>query len=354
MKVVVYPADKYGCGHFRMIWPALELKSSGHDIEIVTAQDRRVKVHMQGEEVTDIEVIGGTDVIVFQRLTHRWMVQTIPILRRKGVAVVVDIDDDLTSIDPNNPAWWSVHPRVKGQEQMHAWKNLNFACREATMVTTSTPALLDVYAAHGRGVVLYNYLPEIYYGIEREDSDIIGWPASFHSHPNDPQAVGGAISRMVSEGASFRMVGDSAGAGAAFGLSSDPEGKGTSVEEWPKAVSRLGIGIAPLADTKFNRSKSWLKPLEMSALGVPWVASPRAEYARLNGLGAGVLAERPRTWYRETKRLWTNADWRTELSEAGREVAEGLRLRDHAWRWMDAWERALVLQRGVQSPSLTG
>lgn len=353
MKIVVYPADKFGCGHFRMIWPAQELQRAGHDVEIVTAQDRRVRVHMEGEEVTDIEV-GDTDVIVFQRLTHRWMVQTIPILRRKGVAVVVDIDDDLTSIDPNNPAWWSVHPRVKGQEGMHAWKNLNFACREATLVTTSTPELLKVYASHGRGIVLYNYLPEMYYGIDREDSDVIGWPASFHSHPGDPGEVGGAISRLVSEGATFRMVGDSTGAGAAFGLPNDPPGVGTSVEEWPVAVAGLGVGIAPLADTKFNRSKSWLKPLEMSALGVPWVASPRAEYARLNGLGAGVLAERPRTWYRETKRLWTNAEWRTELSQAGRSVAETLRLRDHAWRWLEAWQRALVLQRGVQSPSLTG
>lgn len=341
MRVVVYPSDAYGCGSFRMIWPGNALAAAGHDVEVVGPKDRRVRLVMEDDTVKDVLV--DADVVVLQRITHAYMAQAVAAMREKGVTVVVDVDDDLSSIHPSNPAW-KVHRPGAGQ---HSWHNLALACRNASLVTVSTPALLDVYARHGRGHVLPNYLPDYYYGLPRVDSDTVGWPGSYHSHPNDPEVVGGAVARLVDEGAEFVMRGDSTGAGRAFGLAEDPPGGGVPIEEWPAAVAELGVGIAPLADTKFNAAKSWLKPLEMSAAGVPWVASPRAEYRRLHAMGAGVLADRPRVWYRELKRLRESAGLRQELSEAGRAVAEQLRLRDHAWRWHEAWTRAYEMQQAT-------
>lgn len=352
MKVVAYPSDRFGCGSFRIIWPGNTLANAGHDVTVVGADKRAVRLVMEGDTVRDVLVDDGVDVVVMQRTTHAYMAQAVSVMRSKGIAVVVDVDDDLSCIHPSNPAWATHHPgnegRLKGgQVHRHSWRNLATACRDATLVTASTPALLNVYARHGRGVVLPNYLPDMYYGLPRHDSDVIGWPGSYHSHPNDPEVIGGAVARLVDEGATFVMRGDSKGAGRAFGLDADPVGGGVPIEEWPRAVAELGIGIAPLADTKFNAAKSWLKPLEMSALGVPWVASPRAEYKRLHALGAGVLADRPRTWHRELKRLRESPALRAELSDAGRSVAEQLRLSQHAWRWAEAWERACELQRAT-------
>ncbi len=341
MKIVAYPSDQHGCGHFRIIWAGQLLAAAGHDVEIVDTHERRVRVVMDGDRVRDVLV--DADVVVLQRVTHAYMAQAVGVMRAKGITVVMDVDDDLSSIHPSNPAW-AVHRPGAG---LHSWHNLALACRSASLVTVSTPALLDVYARHGRGHVLPNYLPDMYYGLPRVDSDVVGWPGSFHSHPNDPEVVGGAVARLVEEGAGFVMRGDPSGAGRAFGLAADPPGGPVSVALWPRAVASLGVGIAPLADTKFNAAKSWLKPLEMSAVGVPWVASPRAEYRRLHELGAGVLADRPRTWYREVKQLRGSAALRQELSEAGRVVADGLRLADHAWKWMEAWERAVELDRAT-------
>jgi hypothetical protein len=342
VRVIVYPSDSYGCGSFRMIWPGQHLAAAGHDVDVVQAKDRRVRLVMENDTVKDVLV--DADVVVLQRITHAYMAQAVGVMRAKGITVIVDVDDDLSSIHPSNPAW-AVHRPGAG---LHSWHNLAAACRDASLVTVSTPALLDVYARHGRGAVLPNYLPDHYYGLSRADSDVVGWPASFHSHPNDAEVVGGAVARLVDEGAEFVMRGDSTGAGRAFGLAADPAGGAVPIEEWPAAVAQLGVGIAPLADTKFNAAKSWLKPLEMSACGVPWVASPRAEYRRLHELGAGVLADRPRTWHREVQRLRQSPGLRQELSEAGCAVAEGLRLRDHAWRWAEAWERAYDLDRATQ------
>lgn len=340
MKVVVFPADRFGCGSFRMQWPGEHCAAAGHDVTVVPVGDRRLRLVMEADTVKDVLLPSSIDVVVLQRVTHAYMAQAVGVMRAKGVTVVVDVDDDLSSIHPSNPAW-AVHRPGAG---LHSWHNVSEACRNASLVTVSTPALLDVYARHGRGHVLPNYLPDYYYGLPRVDSDTIGWPGSYHSHPNDPETVGGAIARLVEEGAEFVMRGDSTGAGRAFGLAADPPGGPVPIEEWPSAVASLGIGIAPLADTKFNRSKSWLKPLEMSAAGVPWVASPRAEYERLHKLGAGLLADRSRTWYRQLARLRESAAMREELSDAGRMVANRLRLRDNAWRWQEAWARAYEIQ----------
>lgn len=353
MRVVVYPADMFGCGHFRLIWATELLRSQGHDVEVLSTHERQVELVLEGEIVRDVRI--DADVVVFQRVTHQWIAQAVSVLRAKGVAVVVDIDDDLNSIHPKNPAWESMHPRnygrklAGGQTNRHSWSHLNMACRDATLVTVSTPALLDVYARHGRGQVIPNYLPDMYYNVPHEDSDTIGWPASLHSHPDDPSAVGWSVQRLVSDGSDFRVCGDPKGTGSAFSLPQDAPGEPAELRAWPAKVAELGIGIAPLADTRFNRAKSWLKPLEMSALGVPWVASPRAEYVRLNQLGAGVLADHPRRWYRELSALRASAGLRQEHREKNRAVADTLRLRDHSWRWMEAWERAHSLQHSAHS-----
>ena len=368
MKIKVYPADTSGCGHFRLIWPVEALLKSGDlssrmqgvTIEMRPPQDRDIKTVIQRdasgrEYVADVLDVEPDAVYVFQRLTHRYMAEVVPILRAKGAAVVIDVDDDLGSIHPRNPAYQVYHPRNEGawdrqtrEVNRHSWTNLRQACRDATLVTVSTPALLQRYAAHGRGHVLFNYLPDTYYGLPREDSAVVGWPASLHSHPDDPSAVGGAVAHLVADGGTFRVVADPIGTGAAFGLREDPSGAPgvIGLADWPSAVAELGVGIAPLADTRFNACKSWLKPLEMSALGVPWVASPRAEYERLHRKGAGVLADTSRRWYRELSRLTASPGLRAERSEAGRAVAAELMLRNHAWRWLEAWSRARDLQQG--------
>jgi hypothetical protein len=352
-KVLVYPADSAGCGHFRLIWPGSYAPAeSGVDVTVLGPRDRDLMLKMDGDRVADVLNVRA-DVYVFQRVTHRNIMQAIPILRSKGVAVVVDVDDDLSSIHPRNPAHDAYHPK-RGQGA-HSWANLKQACRDATLVTVSTPALLEVYAAHGRGRVLYNYLPDHYYGVPHEDSDVIGWPAALQSHPDDPSAVGASIARVVADSGAFRVVGSPLGVGAAFGLSQDPPGLSRSVDVlgWPGAVTELGIGIAPLADTRFNRCKSWLKPLEMSALGVPWVASPSVEYARLNRMGAGLLAHSNRTWYRSLDLLRRDWEFRSELAGRGYEVAQQLRIRDHAWMWLEAWTDALRLQHASQTAGAT-
>lgn len=351
MKVAVYPADQWGCGAHRIIWPAEELKRRGHDITIITAQNRHLEmvVDNRQDEVVEVKLPDDVDVVVFQRVTHRYLAQAVKVIRDAGRTVVIDIDDDLSSIHPSNPAWEHLHPRASERRignpaaRMHSWANLGLACRTASLVVTTTPALATKYG-HGHAAVIPNYLADHYYDVEHEDNDTLGWPASLASHPNDPAVVGSAVARLVHEGYRFQVTSVAPGIGPAFGLDSDDAvQRATGVVnlyDWPSEITKIGVGIAPLADTKFNAAKSWLKPLELAAVGVPWVGSPRSEYQRLHQLGCGILVDRPKDWYRVLKRLLTNASRRAELSAAGRAVAATLRLRDHANEWWEAWSDA--------------
>ena len=372
MIVYVYPADRYGCGHYRLAWPAMALKAQGHDVRLVWPSAREgigADINSRTGKVVDVrlpaavdplgagrDMPSDADVIVMQRVSQRNLSQAIPMMRAKGVAVVVDMDDDLTRIDPANPAFYGLG--VKTGDVRHNWRNAHQACLDATLVTVSTPALLRVYAPHGRGVVLENRIPRSYLGVIHEDNVTFGWPGSVHSHPNDLQVIGPAAARLVRDGADYYGIGPDfafaegdGGLRRALGLEHDPKTTGNvDFDKWPNALAQLGVGLAPLADTEFNRAKSWLKPLELMASGVPWVASPRAEYERLQRLTkVGLLAKTPDDWYRKTRRLINEDGLRRDMSDAGREAAAGMTIEGNAWRWAQAWDAAVKLERVISS-----
>lgn len=356
MTVVVYPADQFGCGHHRLIWPARALQADGYDVHVVKQEDRKLEFIVDDEGVVrDVKIGDGVEALVFQRVTHGYLAQAVKLLTERGIAVIVEIDDDLAAIDPGNPAFKALHPDKKGLhprtvQSQHSWRNLNDACRYASLVTATTPALVERYAPHGRGRVLPNFLAPHYYGIEHDDSRIIGWPASLPSHPNDPTVVGPAISRLVNEGERFHVTSVNPGVGKAFGLPDDSrvEMLRTAVDllDWPTTLAeRIGVGIAPLADTRFNAAKSWLKPLELSAVGIPWIGSPSTEYRRLNEAGCGMIAKSPQDWYKMIRFTLRNEAFRREESQRCREVAAQFALENHAWLWWEAWQDAVAYQR---------
>lgn len=327
-----------------MIWPAEVLKAHGHDVTIISPKDRSANFQAALDSkgrVIDVTVPESADVVVLQRITHKYMVDAISVLRAKGVAVVVDIDDDLSVIDPRNPAFMKLHNR-HGDNKDHSWQNAQLACEAASVVVVSTDSLLPRYASHGRGVIIRNYIPERYLDIPRTDGTIIGWGGSTHSHPGDLDVVGTGVSQLMNE-TTYLQVGPVDEVQAALHLDFEPAFTGPLKihDEWPLGLARLGIGIAPLRDTLFNAGKSWLKPLEYSAMGVPWVASPRTEYKRLHeDYGIGALADKPKHWTRELRKLVRDDAHRQEMSKRCREVAAQLTIEKNAGQWWEAWTEA--------------
>lgn len=348
MKVLAIPADVAGCGYYRMIWAAQHLASQGHDVEVQWPEKGSgLEIHIQEDRIVDVVVPQGADVIVLQRISHNLHSQVVPLIRAKGTAVVVDMDDDLTAIHRLNSAYANYHPR---SNTPYSWKNAELSCREATLVTVSTPSLLKVYAKHGRGMVLDNYVPERYLDVQPEPDDVFGWAGTTQSHPMDLQTCGRAIQELVDDGYKFRVVGPPSSVKQALRLTKEPEVTGVvPLQDWAEAVSRLKVAIAPLEVSAFNHSKSRLKAIEASACGVPWVASPRTEYRRFFAeSGAGILADRPKDWYKAVKQLMDDDTLRKDLGERGREFMRTQTIEANSWRFLEAWTRAYEIQQGAK------
>jgi glycosyltransferase involved in cell wall biosynthesis len=78
------------------------------------------------------------------------------------------------------------------------------------------------------------------------------------------------------------------------------------------------IGIAPLADTAFNRCKSSIKVLDYAAMGMPVLASDRAVYrgTLADGPGGWLLADDAGAWFVAVARLLRDAALRRRLAES--------------------------------------
>jgi glycosyltransferase involved in cell wall biosynthesis len=296
-------------------------------------------------EIIDVKIPSDADVLVMQRLSHNWHGRVVEILRSKGVAIVIDMDDDLSCIHPDNKAFINYHPR--NPKTPYSWKNVEQACKAATMVTVSTRQLINVYARHGRGQVIDNYVPERYLRIKADQDKVFGWAGTTDSHPNDLQATGGAVQQLIDDGYEFRVIGPVTQAKGALRLKEQPPHTGVvQLADWASEIAKLQVMLAPLAMTPFNTSKSRLKILEAAAVGVPWVGSPRAEYRRFHKeSGSGLLVENRKEWFKAVKQLMDDASMRQELGEKGRAYVQDHTVEKNSWRLWEAWERALKIQR---------
>ena len=352
MKVVVFPADAWACGYYRVIWPANILQEQGWEIFIIPPNEKtgfqvRTKEDEHGNQILTELTTPECDLVVLQRPGHFLQPQLVKALRAAGIAVVIDMDDDMSTLSQHHVAFrlYSTRSQTK-----FSWRNALESCKAATMVTTSTAQLQRIYAPHGRGMVLDNYVPEAALQFDEPKPEPgFGWAGTISSHPNDPQVTGGAVQKLVDEGHPFRVVGDGKHLRGPFKLQDDPWATGgQGLEQWIRTIQRtLQVGMVPLAATQFNASKSRLKGLEYMAGGVPWVASPRQEYRRLvKEAGCGLLADTPKDWYRQLKLLLTDEVLRKEQAEAGREYMADQTYQAQIWRWAEAWTRAVEIQKG--------
>lgn len=352
MKVYVLPADPHGCGHYRLVWPANVLQQQGWDITVMPPHENsgflaKVRQEPDGSKtLTSVRIPNDADVIVVQRPAHFLQPQMVEMLRANKIAVVVDMDDDMSNIHPDNIAFNTYRHRA-GSDLSHKW--VMESCKRATLVTTSTRKLQKVYAKHGRGLVLDNYVPEAYLGFGSPPSGFFGWAGTTKSHPTDLQVTGMAVRGLIEDGYRFKVVGGYSSVQKCLKLQQQPEVTGSvPLQDWARMIGEsLDVGMAPLCVSEFNSAKSRLKPIEYMAVGVPWVGSPREEYRRVHReSGCGLLAETPKDWYRNLKRLMDDEVLRKEQSEAGREYMVTQTYQTNAWRWAEAWTKALEIERG--------
>lgn len=358
MRVLLVRSGSAGPAHYRIDEPARAVREAGTGVEAVVRQGITT-VMSRASDDAEAEVVEvdaeGADLVVLQLPKTVAMLQTLRVLRSQGVAVVVEMDDLLTGVPYGHVAHRGLVRTGRADVALQC-------AREADLVTVTTPALLQEYAAHGRGAVVPNAIPrrtaELPPAYEREpDTVVIGWTGSVLGHPYDLQEMGSGLQQALDRtGPASRLVvlGQKFDLRTRLGLSAEPE-EVPWLPDVDDYLARMGelfdIGIAPLRLDRFNACKSWLKPLEYSARGVYCVRARSAEYERL---GLGLPARAPKDWAKWLSAGVQDADRRRETAAAAREQVLAAHLTEHTVeRWVDAWRTALdnrARDTGVRTP----
>src|SRR5262249_21338985 len=119
-------------------------------------------------------------------------------------------------------------------------------------------------------------------------------------------------------------------------------------ERFLERLSEFDIGIAPLADTAFNRARSNVKLKEYAAAGLPWLASPIGPYREMGAKEGGRLVEDGR-WYEELSRLIGEARARRKLAKRAARWGQSQTMSRNTHHWQQALTTAV--QRASARPA---
>lgn len=329
MRIFGWSADP-GTAYWRLQLPLGELARRGHDAMI---SDRAPDCVIHDAEA---------DVFVASRTANPGPSQTFQRLCREArMLCVYETDDDPFSITPDN------RPALEYFSQPGILDNVRANLAAAHLVTTSTPHLAEVLSQHTSApiVVLPNRVPrwltERPAPWERPAGPLVVGYTGGASHVRDFGEAAKPLRAWLQrqgDAAVFHSVGVDHGPRVATirGRTRHTDWS-VNVEDYLRSID-FHVGLAPLRDTLFARSKSPLKLLEYGALGIPAVASPVGPYAE--GSPGALLASSPAQWRGALDFLGADPDARHELGVAGRLWACQNLIEDHADEWLDAYTSA--------------
>jgi len=217
-----------------------------------------------------------------------------------GKPVVIDLDDAYQFLPWSNPAKPFWHIRENGE----ALKYLTTGMKLSDGLLSPNRILLNDWAHCTRGYYLQNYaekdwwenLPsrrELQFRRGINNRIIIGWGGSVSHYDSFwGSGIREAASRVCSRHPEVMWMICGNDIRIYEQLPVDGSQKffqpGVPPEEWPKVVRTFDIGVAPL-NGLYDQRRSWIKGMEYSLAGVPWIATQGEPYKDIADLG--VLVE---------------------------------------------------------------
>jgi len=329
-------AAKTANGHYRVIVPMLEMARRGHTVH--WPGDRTFKVLEAGD-------VPAWDAMHIQQMHDDEGLEIMARMRRAGIAVVWDTDDDLRAVTRGSEAWH----RQGGRRgiRRHAEQALQ-AARTAHLVTTTSEHLARIYREQGveHVVAIENYLaPEdLQHPRKRHQGVVIGVTLAGEHEPDIRKLRFGAmLERLLERHDGVRVI----ALGVDLRLRSRHRytySDGVDFEQLIPLECEFDIGLAPLRDTAFNRARSTVKLKEYAAAGAMWVASPVGPYVGMGEEQGGVLA-RDDEWLSVLEALLRDPDRRRALTESARAWVQGETITAGAARWQAAYRDAVERAR---------
>jgi glycosyltransferase involved in cell wall biosynthesis len=261
---------------YRAVIPLQELERRGHSVVWPTAVST---VPMR-------EFLGCDLVHCYRRLDRMADLRK---LSEHGVAVSFDNDDNFEAVEMSNRGG-GLKAHLHNQE---AFREILSMAQLADLTTTPSELLAERYRQAGARhvAVIENHLSREMLSVDRvskRDKVVVGWVAAReHKLDLDRLPIVQSLKRLLETHPEMRLL----TIGVRLPLHSE------RYEHVPKvpfhdllqAIGGVEIGIAPLADTAFNRSRSNVKLKEYGSVGAAWLASPLPPYLGLGEKQGGQL-----------------------------------------------------------------
>jgi glycosyltransferase involved in cell wall biosynthesis len=257
---------------------------------------------------------------------------------------VYENDDDIFNITHENGAAYGSYQ--EGSELREAVKRY---CDTASLITVSTPHLGDMHRDLSPGVpveVLPNYINEWVLDLPHDDRQgrlRVGWMGGA-SHVRDIEEATNPVRRFMKRHPNWDMI----VSGADYRRSFRIDKHRLFYVPWlhvtsdPRLFYRMidyDIGICPLLNTTFARSKSPVKALEYSARGIPVIASDVEPYRRFIHDGVdGFIVKTEHEWLNRLELLANDEDLRLKMGAAAKENARKYLIEDHWHEWVNAYK----------------
>jgi glycosyltransferase involved in cell wall biosynthesis len=310
--------DNSACGYYRITMPLDALRDlGGWEIQTACGWDERAMDY----PLVIGQRLGKTDALPLWRKLY------------PGRRLVYETDDDMWSIDETNL-------RAQLEHSPALLDTAGEAIRMAHLATVSTQPLADVVAQFGTRVeVLPNLIDGRLLGVERprRDKVVIGW-AGGDSHLKDMWSFARQFQRVMRKHADdidFHNIGTD------FRRILGVPGRHTGwqgIWDYYRSID-FDIGLAPLAHTVFNDSKSHIKALEYAALGIPVIASDELPYRDFVVHGeTGYLVRRDHEWSTYLRELVNDPARREGMGRRAKEVARSWTIQSGWVRWAAAYE----------------
>jgi GT2 family glycosyltransferase/glycosyltransferase involved in cell wall biosynthesis len=303
------------CAYIRLLHP-LDHPSIGDGIDLVLADAETVLRYRADVIVTQRYALAdpaGANALV----AHA---------RETGAHLVYDLDDDLLNIPRGHPDAQTLRPRAQVVRRL---------LEQAGTVWLSTTALAErVRSIRPDAEVIENGLDERIWAYAPADPGFRADPVRIvcmgtSTHDRDFALIQPALVRLKTEYGD-RVSIDVIGMTGQAELPGELNRMGASMHgnrsypafvDWINGVSPAWhIGLAPLLDTPFNRTKSSIKAMDYAAMGLVVLASDIPVYrgSLADGPAGRLVANDPRTWFEALSWMVRAQDFRHSIAAGAR------------------------------------
>jgi GT2 family glycosyltransferase len=323
-RILAHPADRFGCGEYRVISPMRALNDAGYVMGWETGN------YLSVPELFRME----PDVILLQRQVDPHQLEFVErYIRHSKAFRIYEIDDLITNI----PIKSIRKKQFVEQKDLH--KRFRKGISMCDRFIVSTDYLAEQYKGYIDDIVVVpNYIERARWGElkpvrRRGEKPRVGWAGSV-THDGDLAVIFDVVKATAKE-VDWVFLGMCPDEIRPYVFEFQ---QGVNLDDYPAKLASLDLdlAVAPLEDVPFNHGKSHLRLLEYGVLGYPVICTDITPYQ--GDYPVTRVASRFKDW---VDAIRSHVADRDELARRGDILREYINanwiLEDHLDIWQRAW-----------------